>query len=311
MTNFIILFICFVAGILARRLKNFPANSATVLNQFIIYVSFPALVLSQFPRLLMKMDFSGQWWAPVIMAWLSFLISWLVFSFIGKKLNWSKAKTGALILTAGLGNTSFVGFPILEALIGPHAIPTAILVDQPGSFLVLSTLGILIASTFSGAKVNAQSMIKKVLLFPPFISLLLSVIWFFIFGRQGHQQLDFLFPAFEKIGMTLVPLALFSVGIQLKLDLKVLKKRWLALGMGITFKLLLLPALMALFYRHVFHLDDLTSQIVILESAMATMITAAVVVQEFNLDVEVANLMVGLSIPLSLITVPLWNMFLF
>jgi hypothetical protein len=36
-----------------------------------------------------------------------------------------------------------------------------------------------------------------------------------------------------------------------------------------------------------------------------------VVATEFNLDTEIANLMVGIGIPLSLITVYLWNMFLF
>jgi predicted permease len=311
MTNFIVLFLCLAVGLFARRLKNFPANTAVILNQFIIFVSFPALILNQFPKLLMSLDFKGWWWAPVCMAWFSFFISWLVFSFIGKKLKWSPAKTGALILTAGLGNTSFVGFPLLEALIGPHAIPTAVLIDQPGSFLVLSSLGLLIASSHSGATLKKEQMIKKVLTFPPFIALLLSAIWFLLVGSQGHHLFDFLFPPLEKIGLTLVPLALFSVGFQLKLDRKVLKKRWIPLAMGLTFKLLLVPALMALVYRYLFHLDDLSTQIVILESAMATMITAAVVVQEFNLDVEVANLMVGLSIPLSIVTVPLWNYLLF
>ena len=56
--------------------------------------------------------------------------------------------------------------------------------------------------------------------------------------------------------------------------------------------------------------NDLTTQVIVLESAMATMITSAVVANEFNLDSEIANLMVGLSIPISLVTVPLWKHFL-
>jgi len=58
-------------------------------------------------------------------------------------------------------------------------------------------------------------------------------------------------------------------------------------------------------------LNDDFARIAILESAMATMITSAVVAGEFNLDSELANLMVGLSIALSLITVPLLNKLLF
>lgn len=54
----------------------------------------------------------------------------------------------------------------------------------------------------------------------------------------------------------------------------------------------------------------MVTQVIVLESATATMITAAVAANEFNLDSEISNLMVGLSIPLSLITVPLWKYFL-
>ena len=296
-----------IAGILCKKLKSFPGNSAQVLNSFIIYLSLPALVLSQVPQLLKTLDFHGLWWIPVSMAWITFLFSFLFFILIGKKLNWSHAKMGALILTAGLGNTSFVGFPILEALIGPKAIPIGIIVDQAGSFLVLSTLGILVASLFSGAKINPQTIAKRVFSFPPFISLVISVIW----ALTGLVANEALTPALSKIAATLVPLALFSVGFQLRFDLNVLKKRWLALSLGLCFRLVLLPAFFAIFYMKFLGGNDLATHVTVIESAMASMITSAVVATEFNLDTEMANLMVGIGIPLSLISVPIWNYFLF
>jgi predicted permease len=307
MNNFLVIFVCMIAGILCKKLRNFPANSAQALNSFIIYLSLPALVLSQMPKVLATMDFHGDWWLPVSMAWITFVISFFFFSYTGKKLKWSRAKTGALILTAGLGNTSFVGFPILEALIGPHAIPTGILVDQAGSFLVLSTLGILVASLFSGAEINSRIMMKRVFTFPPFIALIFSVLW----AMTGLVGVETATPALSKIAATLVPLALFSVGFQLRFDLNILKKRRLALSLGLFFKLLLLPSFFALFYLKFLGVHNLTSQVTVLESAMASMITSAVVATEFNLDTEIANLMVGIGIPLSLITVYLWNYFLF
>jgi predicted permease len=57
-----------------------------------------------------------------------------------------------LILTAGLGNTSFLGFPIIEALYGQEGMKTAILVDQPGTFVVLSTLELSATMYSKGAK---------------------------------------------------------------------------------------------------------------------------------------------------------------
>lgn len=107
-----------------------------------------------------------------------------------------------------------------------------------------------------------------------------------------------------------MPLALFSVGFQLHFDIAVFKKRWLPLALGLSFRLIFFPAFFAFFYLKVLGGSDLVTQVTVLESAMATMITSAVVASEFNLDSEISNLMVGLSIPLSLITVPLWKYFL-
>lgn len=310
MTNFIVIFICLIAGILGKRIRQFPHQTPQVLNAFIIYMSLPALVLAQVPSMLVKLDFNGQWWLPVSMAWICFILSFLVFSFIGKKLQWNDAKTGALILTAGFANTSFVGIPILEALIGKEAVPVGILADQPGSFLALATIGIVVAAMYSGAKITPAFIARRVFTFPPFIVLLLTGAWFVLFGRSYPNSLDFIYPSMEKISATLVPLALFSVGYQLHFDLAVFKKRWIPLTLGLSFRLIFFPAFFAFFYLKVLGGSDLATKVVVLESAMATMITAAVVANEFNLDSEISNLMVGLSIPLSLITVPLWKYFL-
>ncbi|MDO9183652.1 MAG: AEC family transporter [Bacteriovorax sp.] len=307
MDNFIVIFVCLLAGFFCKRLKNFPASSGFALNSFIIHLSLPALILSQVPNLIQTLDFHGRWWLPVSMPWLTFLFSFLFFVIIGKKLNWTRAKIGALILTAGLGNTSFVGFPILEALIGPHAIPIGVMVDQPGTFLVLSTLGIIVASFFSGVQVSLKVIAKKIFSFPPFIALIISIIWV-LTGFKGSEVLA---PAFNKIASTLVPLALFTVGFQLSFDFKILKKRAFALSLGLSFKLLFLPAIFSYLYIKILNAYDLTVQVTIIESAMATMITSAIVATEFNLDTELANLMVGIGIPLSLISVPIWNYFLF
>ena len=307
MNNFLVIFTCMIAGIFCRRLRNFPANSAQALNAFIIYLSLPALVLSQVPPLAKTINFQGLWWLPVSMAWITFLLSFLFFYFIGKKLKWSHAKIGALILTAGLGNTSFVGFPILEALIGPHAIPIGVLVDQPGSFLVLSTLGIIVASIFSGTQISSKIIFKRIFSFPPFLALISSIIWV----STGLIGVDTLMPAFSKISSTLVPLALFSVGFQLRFDLHILKKRWIGLSLGLFFKLILLPMFFSIFYLKILGARDLAAHVTVIESAMASMITSAVVATEFNLDTEMANLMVGIGIPLSLITVPIWNYLVF
>jgi predicted permease len=54
-----------------------------------------------------------------------------------------------------------LGFPIIEALYGEEGLKTAILVDQPGSFVVLSTLGILVATIYSSGNPNGFQIAKR------------------------------------------------------------------------------------------------------------------------------------------------------
>ena len=307
MTNFIIIFLCFILGVLLKNVQRFPRSSSLTINLFIIYISLPALILNKFPPLLKSLKLTGLWWVPISMAWITFILSWILISHLGRKLNWSRAKTGALILTAGLGNTSFVGFPLLEAILGKEAIPIGILADQPGSFLIVSSLGILVAAKYSGEEANAKFILKKVFTFPPFLALLSSILWTLI-GNPGTVLFN---EAFEKISITLVPLALFSVGFQTDFNLNVIKKRIKPLLIGICFKLILIPCLFFFLYHSVLGVSGEYLQVTILESAMATQITSAVVASEFFLDAELANLMVGLTIPLSLLSVPLFNWLFF
>ena len=64
----------------------------------------------------------------------------------------SPITTGCLILLCGTSNTSFVGFPLVHALLGEEALNTAIIVDQ-SNLIVLFTLGILVANLYSGKSV--------------------------------------------------------------------------------------------------------------------------------------------------------------
>lgn len=305
MANFALIFICLLIGVLIKRTGRFPSTTPAALNGIIIFVSFPAVVLLQIPPLIKSTSFGSELLIPISMAWIQFTLAWILMSFLAKKYQWSKARKGALILTAGLGNTSFVGFPMLEALFGIEAVRWGVVIDQLGSFLVLSTLGLLVASTHgfrSDGKVI--SPLKQIITFPPFVALTIAVV-------LGLLNIDFdpiSTNVLGKIAGTLVPLALIAVGFQLRLSPSVLKRYWRPLTLGLTFKLILCPIFFLMLYGLGSDSLSFVSKVTIIESAMATMITSAVVASDFGLDEELANLMVGVSIPLSILTVPLWHL---
>jgi predicted permease len=300
-SQLILILMCLLIGLCLRQAGRFPQSTHHVLNGFVIWVSLPSMVIVQMSNLFLHTPITTELFIPISMAWILFSVSAVFFYWLGKKLEWPISQTGALILMAGLGNTSFVGLPLLESILGPKALPIGILVDQGGTFLVLSTLGILVASILSPVSkksVTVNSVAKSVFTFPPFVALLFSVlIWFFGYSIQGAPE-----EVLGRFASTLVPLALVSVGFQLKLSLSILKKKWRPLVLGLGFKLFFAPLMFFVLYVSILGSSAFSTQVTIIESAMASMITAGVVADEFGFDSELASLLLGIGIPISLIT---------
>ena len=307
--NFVLIFVCLVVGGILRTTGKFPSTAPKAFNAFVIWVSLPAVILIQIPALLSTVHVDAQMLVPVTMAWILFLVSCLFFYLLGRALRWSRTEIGALTLTGGLGNTSFVGFPILESLYGPEGLRVGVLVDQPGTFLVLSTLGLVVASVYSpvvGRRLEARAIALNILKFPPFVALLVAIVW----SLSGtYPTGGTLAVVLERFSQTLVPLALVAVGFQLRFSSAVLRRRAGQLAWGLGFKLALAPLFFVLLYRLV-GADPHLAKITVLEAAMAPMITASVVAEESGLDAEIASLMVGVGIPLSLLTVYAWHFLL-
>ncbi len=295
MNNYLLLGVCFVLGIVLRRLKRLPDNAAAALNGFIVHISLPALTLTYVHSLHLQANLI----LPALMAWVMFAIGCAVFWLAGKALGFSGATTGALILTGGLANTSFVGLPMIETFYGPQYLGLGILIDQVGSYFVLSTLGIVVASLYSpGRTVSGRAVVRKILLFVPFQAFVLALL---LMPFEYPVWLDELL---KRLGATLVPLALVSVGYQLQLS--AVRGKALALSVGLLFKLVVAPALILLLFAGVMRSDWQVLSVTVFEAAMGPMIGASIVAMDHELDPPLVTLMVGAGIPLSFLTLPLW-----
>ena len=295
MNNYVLLGACFLLGILLRRSGRLPDNAAAALNGYVVHISLPALTLTTVHGL--KLD-TGLI-LPALMAWIMFAIGCGFFWLTGRMLGLSRATTGGLMLTGGLANTSFIGLPMIETFYGPQFLGLGILIDQLGSYFVLSTVGILVASLYSsGHTVSAQAVVRKIALFVPFQAFLLALL---LIPVEYPIWLDELF---KRLGATLVPLALVSVGYQLHLSQVRGKAR--ALTLGLVFKLAIAPALILALYAGLFGATGDVMKVTVFEAAMGPMIGASIVAIDHELDPPLLTLMVGLGIPLSFLTLPVW-----
>lgn len=257
MSNIILLFACLVTGMAIGWSKRFPPDAYLSLNAFVLHISLPAVILLQIHHLHLRSDVLYS----LAMPWMLFAAGCGLFWSLGRAMRFSAATTGGLMLVGGLANTSFVGLPMIEAFYGRSGMAAGILIDQLGTYLVLSTLGIMD--------------------YPAWLT-------------EGLHSL----------GGTLAPLALVSVGLQLRLDR--FRGNVSAPATGLTFKLLIGPVLVTLIYVWWLHARGQIIQITLFESTMGPMVGAAIVAIQHDLNPTPITLMVGVGITLSFITLPAW-----
>ena len=295
MSALLLLFTCLLLGIAVARWAKPPAGIVPGINWWVINVALPSLVLALIP----KIRFDPQLWFPVAAMFLTFGGSWLMFAVLGAWLGWSRQRIGGLVLVCGLGNTSFMGYPMMQALHGKEGLAIAVVADQLGCFPLLASAGVLVASLYAGRRPQAGLIVKRILSFPPFIALVIGVL----VGVLGGWP-DMVDAVLTPLGATLTPLALFSVGLQFKLhpgdgQIKVV-------GWALAWKLLLAP-LACWLLGITAGVQGLTLTVGVLQAAMAPMISAAILADEYELEPTLANTVLGAGIVLSLATIPLGN----
>lgn len=239
MTNPLLLALCLLAGILLRWTAKISADGHKPLNVYIIYVALPALVLQHVHSLRLEPGLL----MPALMPWLVFGVGTVLFLLLLRAGVISRSTAGALILTSALGNTSFVGLPMIEAYYGKDLLGVGLMADQLGTFMCLNIPGIILAARLAareGETAAVREIARKILFFPPFLNLVVALL---LRPVEYPVWVDALL---SRLGDTLTPLALVSVGLQLRLgDIGRLRRD---LGLGLCYRLLAAPALALLVF---------------------------------------------------------------
>jgi len=287
MENFILIVMTITIGYGLNRFRIFPEEAAGILNKFVIFISLPAMVLLQIPKLTFSMDIM----IPVIIAWIVIIITAILTLVISKLFHFTKEVTGALMLVAVLTNSSFLGIPIINAYLGDEALPFILVYDQLGTFLALATYGIFVAAYYSNkSEINFRIMVVKVLTFPPFISLIIAL--FFV----GTPFPDVISKVLSTLANTIVPVALVAVGLQLQLKLPGHEIQ--PFGIALFIKLIIAP-MIAIVIVNIAGWTNLAASVSVMEAGMAPMITAGAMASLSGLAPRLSSAIVGYGILIS------------
>jgi predicted permease len=267
------------------------------LNHAAIAVFFPAVILQHAPGLHLE---------PALL--LVPVIAWAVIAAgigVGVVLHRRGLAIGpavAVALGLGFGNTAFLGYTLVPALVpadvGDEALRIAVVSDQLGSFIGVSTVGLLgVSLADGGPRPGLAVMLHRILVFPPFIALIVGIT------VMPAAPPDVIAVPLTWLGRALLPAMAVALGLRLRFVVPHADRAPLV-GVVVG-KLVAMPAL-ALVLALLFGLDDTTRQVVVLQAGMPVMVTIGALLTFANVAVELAAAMVALSTVASLITLPAW-----
>ena len=291
---FALIFAMLAVGLACRRLRVFPDSAPAVLNQVVIVVCLPAAILLYAPRL--QLDATVVVVAAVPWALLAATIGLVTVA--SRWLRLRRDEHAVLLLCVALGNTSFLGYPLVRALVGEDALPYAVIYDQFGAFLILSTFGLWVLARYGGdEKPTVTAIAKRIATFPPFVALLVGLT------VMPAQPPAWIADGLQRLADALLPLVVLAIGLGLQLNLP--RDELKPLAAGLALKLAVLP-LLALGLAPLLGLHATARDTVVLESAMPPMVTAAALAVSHGLAPRLATALVGVGIVLSLATLPAW-----
>jgi len=260
-----------VVGILLRRLRVLSTQDATSIRKFVFHVSLPALTfISLYSN---PIPLEALWIIPGVIAIQA--AGYVTFRLV-------PVRYRETVLSGFLGNTGFMGYPVVQAILGQAALPLAVIYEQTHSFMVFSTW----------IHKNLRSFIT-----PPLVAMLLALIL-----KRVALPLFFT-DACKLVGNSTSPLAMLFVGLNVELDFN-----WRSL-ISAGIKLIAIPAA-ALALTLVLPVAGDIRSAFILQSAMPTMVASVVYGAEIGLDVQKLSRNVIVSTLLFPLTILFWARFL-
>lgn len=293
MTNLILIGIFVGLGLLFRRLEAFPKDSAQVLNMFALYVSLPALILLKMPQL----ELGSEALVAAVVPWGMLLLSVVLILLASRQFGWSRAKTGVLLLVVPVGNTSFMGVPMVNAFFGSAGIPYLIVYDQIGTMLIFSLYGSLILAMYGReGSLKISSVARRALTFPPTIAAVVGL------ALRPWPYPEAVVSTLHGVSLSLTPLVMTAIGLQLRWRLN--PSVFAPLSYGLLIKLLIAP-LAALGVCRLLGMNGLAVDIAVFEAGMPPMVTAGALAVVAGMESELAIALVGVGIIASFATLPI------
>jgi predicted permease len=306
-TPFLTILFLLLVGVALRRWRLITLDGARQMTSLVLNVTLPPLIFVALATEITPAEFSRT---PllVVMGFVCPLIGYAVSAAIGRLPLFPPARRSTLQAAVGMLNTTFVGYPVCQGLLGSRGLFYAVLYDA-GFTLLMSTLSIWFMSWSSqrGTRSLADSL-RDLARSPLMWSVTLGVTW----GVLGWPMPAWFRVPLHTLGQATTPLALLAVGAlvrstehstatpQYRVQL-----RWQLVILTIA-RLIVVPALvwaLVLLLR----VEHTAAAVIVLQTAMPTAVATTAMAEQYGGDSAFASAGVILSTFLSVLTLPAWG----
>ncbi|HAF94903.1 MAG: hypothetical protein A2X34_01685 [Elusimicrobia bacterium GWC2_51_8] len=272
------IFLIMVLGWVFRKYSLVPDGAENVFNRYLYYAALPALTFVKIidtPLKGLGVDFLLVNTLPIIA-----LMALITGLWRARVLDWRLARTAVIV--AALGNTVYLGFPVVSMRLGEWAIGYAAVLGSIQN-IVIFTLGFLLINVICEGSCPGISSLRKIILHN-------LVLWASVSGLLiswfAVPVPGLLKTVLSDIGRTTLPLALFTMG--LSLYGKSVSGNFQKLSFIAGLKLFVLP----LFYLLLAYLLDFkgeAARVGYLEACMPVAVLNFVIAKEFNFDADLVS----------------------
>jgi predicted permease len=273
----------FFFAYLFKKLNIFKPEDSRVFINYIIYFAIPSLAFKSAHSLGINLNI----FKIVLISWLTTLSLFTIGLLTSRIFKIKTEEKRVWLLAITFGNTAFLGYPYTLNFFGEKGLNFAVVYDSLGSFIMVLTLGFLIAI--------GRPSLKELFSFPPLWALILGFLLKpYPLPQTLKEILNFLIPS-------VFPVILFAIGLAVSLSrvFSYLKKALFIEGVKIF-----LGGGLALSWGLLLGLPHFSLKVVILEASMPTMIFTIVLALKYKLNHHLAISCATLGILASFITAP-------
>ncbi|MCT7951547.1 AEC family transporter [Ancylothrix sp. C2] len=286
-----------------------PNNTAAFLGKFLFWVGVPVSVVA----FLRHADLSGSIWLAAVVAWVAIFLGWglgiLWLKIEGLKFQKktsiptffasppSKLSQGSFLLTAMVGNTGYLGYPVALALVGQKYFAWALFYDLLGTMFGAYGLGVVIAARYGTGLKNPVSLGLEMFYNP--------TLWSFAFGLLFRNVFlpSFWEESLQFFAWFIVALSLILIGMRLSQ-----LSSWRSLKpacISLLIKMIIVPLIVGVFISFL-GISGSPLLVIVLQMAMPPAFATLVLAETYNLDRELTVTALAIGSVGLLFTLPVW-----